>query len=276
MSTILDDLRYAIRSLRKSAGFTTVAVLTLGLGIGANTAIFSLVNGVLIQPVPFRDPGRLVALSHTAPGLGIAKAGQSEATFLHYQQQASVFTDLAFYYENVVNLSGGAGPERVPVAMVTPSFFSVLGAAPALGRLFTPSDAAPRQYPIVVLSHGLWKRQFGSDSTIIGRTVQLNGVPREVVGVVEPGFAFPRRETEIWYADAPNPANPVASILALSAIARLKPGISAQEAQADLNRLIPSLKEAYPKAARFVDDGRLRAIVTPLKTEIVGDVGTAL
>jgi len=273
----MNDLRYALRTLRRSPGFTTVALLTIAIGIGANTAVFSLVNAVLIQPLPYREPERLVAVGHTAPGLGILKAGQSEATFLHYQQHNRVFDAIAVYNENVVNLSGGTGPERVPVAMVTPSFFSILGASPALGRLFSPDDARPdaHQVPVVVLSHGLWRRQFGGDRDIIGRTVRLNEVPREVIGVLNPGLEFPRR-TEIWYLSSPNPAAPVVSLLAFSSIARLKRGVSPEAAQTDLNRLIPSITDAYPNASRLLEGARLRAVVTSLRDESVGDVATAL
>lgn len=280
MSTPLQELRHSARTLRRSPGFTALAVITLALGIGANSAIFTLVNAIVLQPLPHPDADRLVVVKHAAPGLGLTEAELSDGTFYHYRDHNRVFDGIGMYNENVVNLSGGASPERVQVALVTPNLFSILGAQPALGRLLAEADNTPYNPDVltpVVLSHGLWTRQYGADPGIIGRTIELNSAPKQVVGIMEPGFDFPRPETEIWYPQGLDPAAAGLGGFYFHGVARLQPGVSPLAAQADLQRLIPGLADVYPgAAAEIVERGGLRAVVDPLKAEVVRDVGSAL
>src|SRR5688572_12076231 len=273
----MTDLRHAVRALARSPGFTLAAALTLAIGIGATTTVFSLVNAILLEPLPYRYADRLVAVGHTAPGLDLATTGMSEGTYLHYRQHGRALEDIATYYENVANLSGDGDAERVPVAMVSHTFFSVLGARTAFGRLPTPADADGSGEVVVLISYDLWQRRYGSDPSIIGTTIEANRVPRRVIGVLEPGFDFPRREIGIWYPSDPDAAEARASDLYQHGVARLRPGVNADAAERDLNRLIPSLPEAFPDMTpQLLADSRLRAVVTPLREAVVGEARAAL
>jgi putative ABC transport system permease protein len=271
------DVRHATRALRKSPGFAAAAILTLALGIGANAAIFTLVDSILLRPLPYPDAERLVTIGHAAPGLNLSDAGASGGTYLHYRAQNQAFEEIGAYYENAVELSGGGDPERVHIAMATPSLFSVLGAKAAAGRVFVEAEERKNDPVPVLISHELWRRRFGSDPDIVGRIIHLNRAPREVIGVLESGFDFPRRETAVWYADAPSPSSPDVANFYYSAVGRLKPGVRAEAAALDLNRLVPSLADAYDDVSpQWLDRADLRALVRPLKDTIVGDVGSAL
>jgi predicted permease len=278
------DLRHALRTLWKTPYFSLVAVLTLALGIGAVTALFAMVNAILIQPLPYPRADRLVAVSHAAPGLGLAETGLSSGTYFLYRDRARSFQGLALYEETVLNLSGAAGPaERVQVTYTGPELFQILGVRPELGRLFTTEDGRPgfmdgRWTIPVLLSHDLWQQRFGGDPGIIDRIVTLNDLPRIVVGVMPPGFAFPRPETQVWMLMIP-PAETAnfAQQLSYSAVGRLRPGVAPESAQAELQRLLPSIAGLYPDATptRIAEVG-LRPEVVPLKRVVVGGASRAL
>ena len=172
MGSLIHDLRVSLRSLRKRPGFTVVVVLTLALGIGAPTAIFSLVSGVLLRPLPYQDPGRVVMVWQRAPVWG--RVGVSPANFLDWRQQNEAFEDMAAIAGATVNLTGTDEPERLRGRRVSASFFPILGVPPALGRTFLPEEDQPDGERVVVLSHGLWQRRFGSDPSVVGRAVSLH------------------------------------------------------------------------------------------------------
>ncbi len=280
-----NDLRYALRSLRKQPGFTAVAVLTLALGIGATTAMLTLVNAVLLRPLGYAESDRLVTVGHALPGLGIAGTGQSEGTYQHYRVHNHAFDQMGVYLENFVNLTtGGATPERVRVALVTPNVLTMLGVTPQLGRLLTPDDADSPDGGVVI-SHGLWVRRYGGDPDLVGRSIELNmsHAPdgsrgrRTVVGVLPPGFDFPHRDTQVWYGVAVQASRARVRDLYLAGIARLKPGVSAEDGAADLRRLVPSLAEAYADATpELLESIGLTPIVRPLKERVIGDVAATL
>jgi predicted permease len=284
------DLRHALGGLRRAPGFSLAVVLSMALGVGATSAVFAFTDAILLRPLPYPDADGLVAMSHSAPGIDVLEAEQSDGTYLHYRAHNRTFEEIATYYENVVNLSGADGeePERVAIAMVTSTLFSVLGARPALGRLPSlEARPAPGNDPYqrgsaeggveVVISYDLWQRRYGGDPSIVGRTIEANRAPRTVIGVLEPGFTFPRPEIEIWYPEDPEPATARAVDMFKLGIGRLRPGVGADEAQRDLDRLIPSLAEAYPDfMPDLLERARLQAIVTPLKDDIVGQAGRAL
>jgi putative ABC transport system permease protein len=277
MNSITQDLRYALRTLRARPGFALVALLTLGLGIGATTAIFTLLDAIVLRPLPYPNAERLVAVRHTAPGLGIEDAGVSDGTYRHYRGANRVFDDLGAYQEIVLNITGVDAPERVHVAVVTPSVFTVLDAVPAHGRLFTEAETR-EQSPVVVISHGLWRRRFNADPEIVGRTIRLHEAPYTVVGVMPAGFEFPRRETDVW--------RPYGSILVHTptvfglysdAIARLRPGISPREAEGDLQRLVAQLPELFSDVTtERLREAQFRAVVVPLKRAVIGNMASAL
>jgi hypothetical protein len=186
------DLLYALRTLRKSPGFTVIAVLALGLGIGANTAIFSLVNAVLIRPLAYKDPGRLVAVFEGIPRALIKEIPFSPPDFESYRKMTGALADMAAYQNKSYELSGAGDPERIMGARVSASFFSVLGVQPAVGRAFTnEEDTASRL--VAVLNHGFWRRKFGADPSIIGKPVILDRQPYTVIGIMPSGFEFPSR-----------------------------------------------------------------------------------
>src|SRR4051812_30770045 len=223
MASLLEDVRFAARILRKNPGFTVVAILTLALAIGANTAIFSVVNGVLLRPLPFPESDRLFqAIRRQTDGIS-ASLSVPQYTFLSAQPQP--FSKLTAYpaLNSGFNLSGEGLPERVLGARVTQPFFEVLGIPPALGRGFLPEEDVPNGPRVVVLSHGLWQRRFGGSPDIIGRTMTLNGDPYTIVGVTRPGFQHPEH-AQLWIPAQLDPAN-TEDAHYLTVVGRLKPGM---------------------------------------------------
>src|SRR5262245_55108129 len=195
---MLQDLRFGMRMLLKSPGFTLVAALTLAVGIGANTAIFSVVNAVLLHPLPYQDPDRLAMLWTDDPKRSIREEGTSYPNFLAWRSQNQLFTDLAICSRgNSVILTGIDEPERVMGEYVSANLFPLLGVNPALGRAFS-ADEERRRARVVILSHGLWKRRFGAATDAIGKTLEINGQASHVIGVMPAGFYFPTKDTQLW------------------------------------------------------------------------------
>jgi predicted permease len=271
----LADLRYAARTLRRAPGFTVVAVLTLALGIGANTAIFSVVNGVLIQPLPFPDADRLVRIFHTAPGLGYDQFGISPGIFFQYEEQNDVFESMALYTDVQVNLTGDGDPERVDAVTVSRSIFSVLGIAPVRGRTFTEDEVVPDGPDVVMIGHELWTNRFGAEESLLGRTIQVNGVAREVIGILPPDPGFPNDVADLWFPFPENRTADDAGNFAFQSVARLKPGVSVERAEGELVPLVERLRETYASLDSFIaflNQGNFGALVKPMKEEIVGDL----
>lgn len=273
-------LARALGGLRRAPGFAVVVVLVLALGIGASTAIFALVDAVLLRPLPYPEPARLASVSHAAPGVDLAEVGQSVGTYLHYRNEARAFEAIAVHHAAAVNLTGDGPPERVELVLASHELFALLGVRPRLGRLFTPEDGRPGAPTVVVLSHGLWRDRYGADPGIVGRTVQVNGRAREVIGVAPPGFAYPRPATALWMNLAPDPAEVGFADLGglfRDGIGRLRPGVTPAEAEAELRRLVPGLADAYADVSpALLREMRLRPVVRPLKRTVVGDAGAAL
>src|SRR5215204_6355328 len=198
MNTFLQDLRYGVRILLKQPGFTFVAVITLALGIGANTAIFSLVNSILLRPLPFREPDRVVRLIQASPKLGLATWGVSQADFAAYREQNRSFETVAIYNNTAINLTGEGEPERLPMANVTADFFKVFGVNPLLGRTFVEGEDVEGRNLVCVISYAFWQRRFGGDPNVVGRMLSLNQTPTQIVGVMPPDFKFPKVEVDLW------------------------------------------------------------------------------
>ena len=280
MTNLSQDARYAWRVLRKSPGYTAVAVLVLALGIGANTAIFSVVNAVLLRPLPFDQPDRLVHLWHVPPQAsfpGIPLFTVSPANFLDWRSQAHSFEGMSAYGFGRYNLTGTGQPESTRVVAATSGLFSILHAQPLLGRMFLDGDVEPGRDHEVVLSYGFWKSHFGSNPDIVGKNIQLNGQAYTVVGVMKPGFEFP---VDSDPDTAPQMWKPLAWSGAERAIrddhnygvvARLKPGVTLQQARAELDTISSRLAEQYPK-----EDKGWGATAVSLREDLVGDVRPAL
>jgi predicted permease len=253
MDGLLLDLRYALRTLRNSPAFVTITVLTLALGIGANLAIFAVVNAVLLQPLPFREPDRIVRVYDDLGRAGAKNVGMSVPE-LYDLQRSGVFEQISAIFPSSAALSGGATVERILSIGTSPNYFELLGATPALGRIYTQSEWVPGFLDGVVISDGLWKRQFGSDPHIIGRRVRVDEDPYTVIGVMPPDFRHPANtdfgDIEMWAAAGftgdPWPSPPQRGARSLpGALGRLKPGLTLEQAQRRLDALTTSLHQTY-------------------------------
>ena len=253
MDGLLQDLRYALRTLRKNPAFLAITVLTLALGVGANLAIFTVVNAVLLQPLPFREPDQIVRVFDDLRGAGAKNVGMSVPE-LEDVQRSGVFEQVSPILPVSQALSGGDGVERIEFLGTSPSYFELLGTPPALGRVYTQAEWVPGCLDGVVISDGLWKRQFGSDPRVIGRRIRIDEDPYTVIGVMPPGFRHPGITlgggVEIWaacgYSADPFPMPPTRSRRLFSGVlARLKPGITLEQAQRQLDALAISLQQTY-------------------------------
>jgi putative ABC transport system permease protein len=266
IDTLFQDVRYGLTMLRRNPGFTFIAVLTLALGIGANTAIFSVVNAVLLRSLPYRDQDRLVLLSQYRAFAEMD--GASSETFLEWRDQAKAFEQLAAYTSGTAVLTGSGEPERLAVGKVSADLLTTLGVAPALGRAFTPAEYTDGGEPVVILSDGLWRRRFGADPQVIGRPLTLEGQSRAVVGIMAPGFRFPE-ESDLWLPLALNPGRQ--RMIHVSVLARLRAGLTPEAARADLSIIFEPRRQAFPEA---YSDTRIRVIT--LGDRLVGNVRLAL
>jgi predicted permease len=282
MDGLLQDLRYALRTLKKSPTFVTITVLTLALGIGANLAIFAVVNAVLLQPLPFREPERIVRVFDDMRGAGARDVGMSVPE-LQDLERSGVFEQISVLFPGSTALSGGDKVERIELLGTSPSYFELLGATPALGRIYTQSEWVPGFLDGVVISDGLWKRQFGSDPHIIGRRVRVDEDAYTVVGVMPPGFRHPGNtlggDVDIWaatgFAGDPFPSPPQRGRRFLpGALARLKPGITLEQAQRRLDVLTTSLQQTYANDYPKQLGWSLR--LEPAQTSLTGNVRPTL
>jgi putative ABC transport system permease protein len=248
MNSVWQDLRYGVRMLLKSPGFTMVAILTLGLGIGINTSIFSVVNAVLLKPLPFDAPDRLVKIYSTNARRGTTTNPFSFLNFADYRAGQQSFEALAAYTGSSVALSGGNFPEQVNGVTASADLFKVLGAQPQMGRVFTPEDEREGGAPIVVISHGMWQRRFGSDPNIVGKQIMLDGLSKTVVGVMPQNFQFlfVTAPPELWLPlDPKDGMNVQRGAIYLSVIGRLKPDVTLEQAGAEMRTIASRLAEQY-------------------------------
>lgn len=273
MEQIWKQIRYALRILRKSPAFTAVAVLALALGIGANTAIFSLVNTILLRQLPFRDPQQLVMVSSRRADPG--KRPFTLPDFIDYRDQNKSLAGIAAYANWSANLTDHGDPERLQGLRISANAFQMLGVEAAVGRAFLPEEDTPGQQRVVVLSYGLWQRRFGADQQLVGKTLTLNGDRYTVVGVLPPEFFFPIKEAEVAIPLAPD-ADPWRNVRTstnfLRAIARLKSGITREQAEADLTSVAMRMRQQYPVA----NARKLGVTLSPLHEEVVGNFRLAL
>ena len=275
METFLQDLRYGLRMLVKSPGFTAIAILTLALGIGANTALFSVVNGVVLSPLPYPQADRLYALYSRVANF--QESSISYPNFLDWQRDNHSFEDMAAYRSESYNMTGAGQPERLRGEMISADFFSILGVKPVLGRLFTVQDDHPGGAPVAILSEGFWRRRFGSSPSILGQALNLNGTPYTVVGIIPAGFYF--RGNNFRLSDIYVPIGQWTDktfldrrvSMGMNAVARLKPGSTFEQARADMDGVANSLARVYPDA----DKGNGITVV-PLKQDMVGNVAPLL
>jgi predicted permease len=278
MDTFIQDISYGLRLLRKSPGFTAVAILTLALGVGANTVIFSVINSVLLRPLRFRDPASLVKVTFDDPGLGLVGLPFSVPELEDLKSRSGVFEEACGMVEGSVNLTGAKQPERLELLVATPNYFSMLGVPPEKGRLFGPQDFALGFSEAAVISDGLWRRSYGADPNIIGRNVRLDNDLYTIVGILPPGFRHPgatvATDVEVWltagFSADPAP-KPMRSTRFLSgAMARLKPGVTLQEAQAKLDVMSTQIRSDF--ASDYPSGSTWTVHILPLQESLVGNV----
>jgi putative ABC transport system permease protein len=268
---MIRDARYGLRSLTRSPGFATMAIVTLALGIGANTAIFSAVDAVLLRPLPYPAADELVIVWEDATSWGFPRNTPSPANYLDWKEQNRVFADMAAMRYAGANLTGNGDPEAVTGRLVTPNLFSMLGVQAAIGRTFAP-DEERSGAKVVVLTHGLWRRRYGADPTIVGRTIQMNGEPYAVVGVMPASFAFPDRDAMFFWPLDLTPMRDMRGSHFLTVAARLAPGVTVNRARSDMDRVAKTIAAAHPGQS----DANLGAVVVPLREQIAGDARTSL
>ena len=272
------QVRLAARALARRPAFAMVAIGTLALGIGAATAVFSLVHGVLLRPLPFPEPERLLAVTHTTAVPGVPEVQQSDAGFLLYERHATAFERTGVHRVTDVNLvapSGGAmQAERLVAAGVSAGLFPTLRATALRGRTFVAGEDRRGARPVVVLSEGLWRRRFGGDPSVVGRQVLVDGSPREVVGIMPARFRYPTASTQLWYPLPFDAATASPGNFNFTQVARLKPGVTPERAVAELARLLPRVIEEYPGdiPPAMWAQARLAPAVAPLREAIVGRV----
>ena len=281
MLTLWQDLRFGLRMLRKSPGFTAVAVLTIALSIGATTAIFSVVDATLLHPLPYPQPEQLVRVEDDLPGVGAQDVGMSVPEW-HDLQRSGIFENVSLTFSGSVNLTGASQPTRARFSVVGPNYFALLGVKPQLGATFNPEDQTPGFTLEVVISDGLWKRGFGSDPHILGKSVRLDNDLYRVIGVMPAGYHDPGRTTdqrhnEVWaaagFAAAPAPP-PQRSTRLTGAIARIKPGLTIAEAQSRLDALVASLQKEFPED--YPPQSAWTVRLVPLKETVVGNARQSL
>ncbi|MEA2205262.1 MAG: putative transport system permease protein [Blastocatellia bacterium] len=268
MENLIKDIRYGIRSLMKRPGFTAIAIVTLALGIGANTAIFSVVNAVLLRPLPFPDPDRLVMIWEDAAFAGFPRNTPAPADYVDVKNQNTVFADMAAMDMRTFNLTGDGEPEKVEARGVTASFFPLLGVKPALGRWFVADEDKPGATHVAMINYNLWQQRYGGDPSIIGRELSLNGEKYQVIGVMPAGFQFLDSKIGIWV-----PIAFTAEGLAsrgrhyLTVVARMKPGVTFAQADAEVRTIHKRIAQDNPENA-----GRVAGYALPLRDQVSGDL----
>lgn len=280
MESLKSELKYILRGFARAPMFAAVAVITIAIGIGANTAIFSMIEGVLLKPLPYPDPGRLVGVWQTAPGIGIADLNASPATYFTYREQNHSFTDIGMWQGDSVSVTGIAEPEQVDAVDVTDGLLPVLGVQPVLGRWFTHKDDSPDAPQTVMLTYSYWQRRFGGDRSVIGRRLIIDGKAREVIGIMPRDFRFMDRKPALLLPMQLDESKTFIGNFSYQAVARLKPGISIAQANSDVARMLPIMSRKFQPAPgvslQMLNSARIGPNVKPLKDDIVGDIGRML
>ncbi len=278
-------LRYALKSLRRTPVFTITAILTLVLGIGSVAAMFAIVHGVLLAPLPYGNPNQLVAVSTALRSPALQRTLQPQGMFFTYTRFARRLSDIGFYRVGSGNVAGDGGPndaERVTATWITASTIPALQVAAALGRPFTTEEDTPHGPNVVILSDAIWRTRFNASRDVVGKTLTINSVPRTIVGVMPADFEFPTRETAVWLPARLDPNGAVAGDLTYSAVARLAPGVTADQAQRELASLLPRLAESFPRlesgitTAAWIDQAKPAPVVVQLRDEMTGGIARTL
>lgn len=280
MQSFGSQLRHVARRLARAPLFTAVTLVTLGVGIGANTAIFSVVRGVLLKPLPFDDPESLVGVWHTAPGLGFPVINMAPSCYFTYREEGRAFEDIGIWDDTSVSVTGVVEPEQVDALMVTDGTLPLLRVRPVLGRVFSKKDDSPGSPETAMLSYAYWQRKFGGDSGVLGRRLIVDGRARDIIGVLPQSFRFLRSDPALILPMRFNRSEVYIGNFSYQGVARLKPGVTIRQANADVARMIPLMKDKFPLppglTLQMLEHARLGPNVRPLKEDAVGDVGKVL
>jgi predicted permease len=272
--------KFILRRLLRSPMFTAITLLTLAIGIGANTAIFSVINGVLLKPLPYSDPERLVGLWHTAPGLNLPEVNMAPANYFTYREQGRAFEDVGLYTGGSVSVTEVGQPERVETLRVTDGTLPILGVRPELGRTFTRLDDTDGSPRTAVLTWGYWQQRFGGSPAAIGKRIVVDGRQHEIIGVLPRSFQFMDREVSLVLPLQFSRNKVVLGNFSFQGIARLKPGMTLESANADVGRMLPIWAASFPPppgfSVKLFQDARLTPAVRPFKQDVVGDIGEVL
>ena len=280
MATATARFSRTVRRLARTPLYTIVAILTLGVGIGANAAIFSVVNGVLLKPLPYHEPERLVGVWHTAPGINLPVLNQGPSNYFVYRDESQTFEDFALWDNTSVSITGTGEPERVQAMLVTDGALGILRVNPALGRGFTREDDTPGAPDRVLLTDAYWQRKFGSDPAAVGRMITVEGKPHEIIGVLPANFKFLDRNPQVLMPFRFNRAEVHVGNFSYQGIARLKPGVTIEQANADVARMIPMTADRFRLPPGFsrqmFDEARIGPLVRPLSQDVIGDISQML
>ncbi len=281
MNSIASQLRQVLRRLGRAPLFTTVTLITLGAGVGANIAVFSVVEGVLLKPLPYPQADKLVGVWHTAPGLNMDLINMAPSNYFIYREQNRVFSDLGIYQDDSVSVTGQGNPEQVHALDVSDGLLPALSVPPMLGRWFGSADVAPNSSDTVMLDYGYWQRRFSGDRGIVGRAITIDGKAHQVIGVMPRGFRFLDGEPPLVYLPIHlDRSKTVLGQFSYEGIARLKPGVTLEAANTDIARMIPMVWTSFPPPPGFSLDlfhqARLAPKIQSLRQVVVGDVGKLL
>jgi len=274
------QLKHVVRRLMRSPMFTLVTLLTIAIGVGANSAIFSVVNGVLLKPLPYPDPERLISVWQSAPGLGIMDLNESPSDYFTFREENRTFQQFGIWQGDGVSITGLATPERVQAIDVTSGTLDALGIQPVLGRWFTLKDETKGNPETVILAYGYWQRKFGGDPSAIGRRIVADGIAREIIGVMPQSFRFLDEKPELIFPFQFERAKVFLGNFSYQGIARLKPGVTLAQASADVARMIPIVNTKFPPppgfSAKLFEDAHIQASLRPLKQDVIGDLRKVL
>ncbi len=281
MGTFTDQLRQVLRRLGRAPMFTIITLITLAAGIGANVVIFSVLEGVLLKPLPYPEPDRLIGVWHTAPGINIKDLNMAPSVYFIDREQSTTFQDIGAYNEDSFSVTGMGEPEKVRGLDVTDGTLPLLGVVPALGRLFTRQDDSPEAPETVLISYGYWRQKFGGDPSVIGRSITADGKPRQIIGVLPQGFHFlDDQDAAIIAPFKWDRSKTKLGNFSYRALARLKPGVTMAQASADVARMLPIVSRSFPPpegfSVKLFESAHIGPNLRSLKQEVVGDVGNAL
>lgn len=273
-------LTHVVRRLSRAPLFTAITLLTLGIGIGANTAVFSVIHGILLKPLPFPNPDSLVGVWHTAPGVNLPQLNMSPALMFTYQEQGTSFEHLGVWTSGTVSVTGQAEPEQVPVIWMTSGALRAIGIAPEMGRWLEDKDDLPGSPDVAIVSYGYWQRKLAGDRSAIGGKIQIDGKPVEIAGILPQSFRFGTNDAQLILQQRFERGKVFMGNFSWTGIARLKPGVTLAQANADVARMIPIAMRSFPAPPGFsikmFEDARLGPDVHPLKQDVVGDIGAVL